>query len=301
MDWLNYHHLHYFWVVAREGGITIAAKKLHVTPPTLSVQIRDLEKSMGVRLFRKEGRNLALTEMGESVLEYANDIFSAGSELMEMVRGRPTGSPLVFRVGVKDVVPKLVAYKFLEPAMHLEHPTRLVCHEGDMDNLVASLCIHRLDVVLSDTPLNPSMKVRAYSHLLGESTVEIMGTATLTQPLRQGFPGSLDLAPMLLPMNNTVLRRSLDVWFRDHSIRPEIRGEFADSAMLKIAAKSGAGLIAVPSIIATEVQIMYALETLGSIDGIIERFYAISVERKLKHPAVIAISDVAKKGLVASV
>jgi len=289
MDWLNYHHLHYFWVVAREGGVTIAAKKLHVTPATLSVQIRDLEKSMGVRLFRKAGRNLALTEMGESVLEYANDIFSAGSELMEMVRGRPTGAPLVFRVGVKDVVPKLVAYKFLEPAMHLEHPTRLVCYEGDMDELVARLSIHRLDVVLSDTPLNPSMKVRACSHLLGESAVEVMGTSKLIKPLRRGFPASLDLAPMLLPMNNTVLRRSLDVWFGEKNIRPEIRGEFADSAMLKIAAKSGDGLIVVPSIIASEVRAMYTLETLGAIDGIMERFYAISVERKLKHPAVVAI------------
>ncbi|MDZ4850582.1 MAG: transcriptional activator NhaR [Pirellulaceae bacterium] len=301
MQWLNYHHLHYFWVVARQGGITIAAKQLHVTPATLSVQIRDLEKSMGVKLFRKEGRNLMLTEMGESVLEYANEIFAVGNELMEMVGGRPTGSPLVFRVGVKDVVPKLVAYKFLEPAMHLENRVRLVCHEGDMDELVASLCIHRLDVVLSDTPLNPSMKVRAYSHLLGESKVEIMGTSKLIRPLRRGFPASLDLAPMLLPMNNTVLRRSLDVWFRDKNIRPEIRGEFADSAMLKIAAKSGAGLIAVPSIIATEVRTMYTLETLGSIDGIMERFYAISVERKLKHPAVVAISELAKERLVSSI
>jgi len=297
MDWLNYHHLHYFWVVAREGGITIAAKRLHVTPATLSIQIRELEKSLGVKLFRKEGRNLALTETGVSILEYANDIFATGNEMMEMVRGRPTGAPLIFRVGVKDVVPKLVAYKFLEPAMHLEQPTRLVCHEGDMDDLVASLSIHRLDVVLSDTPLNPSMKVRAYSHLLGESTVEFMGTAKLIQPLRRRFPESLDLAPMLLPMNNTVLRRSLDAWFKDKSIRPDIRGEFADSAMLKIAAHSGAGLIAVPSIIAGEVRTMYKLETLGPIDGIMERIYAISVERKLKHPAVIAISDLAKQRL----
>ena len=298
MDWLNYHHLHYFWMVAREGGITSAARKLHVTPATLSVQIRDLEKSMGVRLFRKEGRNLALTEMGVSVLEYATDIFSTGSELMEMVRGRPTGAPLVFRVGIKDVLPKLVAYMFLEPALHFEHPARLVCHEGEMDDLVASLSIHRLDLVLSDTPLNPSMKVRAYSHLLGESTVEIMGTRKLVLPLRRGFPGSLNSAPMLLPMDNTVLRRSLDDWFKSKGIRPEIRGEFADSAMLKIAAQSGAGLIAVPSIIAREVRTMYQLEPLGSVDGVVERFYAISVERKLKHPAVVAISELAKQRLM---
>jgi len=181
--------------------------------------------------------------------------------------------------------------------MHLEQPTRLVCHEGDMDDLVARLSIHRLDVVFSDTPLNPSMKVRDYSLLLGESSVELMGIAKLIEPLRRGFPGSLDLAPMLLPMNNTVLRRSLDAWFKDQNIRPDIRGEFADVAMLKIAAQSGAGLIAVPSIIADEVRTMYNLETLGAIDGIVERFYAISVERKLKHPAVVAISDLAKQRL----
>lgn len=294
MNWLNYHHLHYFWTVAREGSITKAAKQLHLTSPTLSIQIRDLEKSLGVKLFIKDGRSLVLTDIGVSVLDYANDIFATGNELMEMVRGRPTNAPLYFRVGVKDILPKLVAYKFLEPALQLEKPARLVCHEGDIDDLVAGLTIHRLDMVLSDVPLNPSMKVRAYSHLLMQSNIELMGQRNLVASVRKGFPGSLDNAPVLLPMNDTVLRRSLDAWFRDREIRPLIRGEFADSAMLKIAAMAGAGLIAVPSMIVSEVQSMYKLETLGEIEGIEERFYAITVERKLKHPALLAISAAAK-------
>ncbi len=297
MDWLNYHHLLYFWTVAHEGGVTSAARILHLTPATLSTQIRDLEKSLGVKLFRKEGRTLALTEMGQSVMEYADDIFSTGKELMEMVRGRPSGSPLILRVGVKDVMPKLVAYKFLEPAMRLEPKTRLVCHEGDIDMLVASLSIHRLDLILSDTPLNPSMKVRAYSHLLGESTVEFMGTRELVAKFKKGYPGSLERAPMLLPLNNTVLRRSLDQWFSGNSLHPEICGEFEDSAMLKIAGQCGAGLMPVPSLIATEVKAMYRVESLGVAEGVLERFYAISVERKLKHPAVVAISELAQRNL----
>lgn len=297
MDWLNYHHLLYFWTVAREGGITAAAKQLHVTPATLSIQIRELEKSLGVKLFRKEGRTLALTDMGQSVMEYANDIFSTGKELMEMVRGRPTGSPLMLRVGVKDVMPKLVAYKFLEPAIRLDQKTRLICHEGDIDALVANLSVHRLDLVLSDTPLNPSIKVRAYSHLLGESTVEFMGTRDLVNKLKRGFPESLNQAPMLLPMSNTVLRRSLDQWFAENELHPDLCGEFEDSAMLKIAGQYGAGLMPVPSMIAAEVKSMYRVETLGQANGVHERFYAISVERKLKHPAVVAISDLAKRSL----
>lgn len=290
MEWLNYHHLMYFWVVAREGGVTHAARRLHVTPATLSIQIRELERSLGVQLYRKQGRGLILTEMGESVLEYANEIFATGNEMMQMVRGRPSDAPAVFRVGVKDVVPKLVAYKFLEPAMQLDPPMRLVCHEGDVDDLVASLTIHRLDVVISDTPLNPTMKVRAFSHLLGQSPIEILGTAKLVQPLRKSFPKSMDQAAMLLPMNNTVLRRSLESWFRHNNMRPQVRGEFSDSAMIKIAAKSGLGLIAVPSMIASDVCTMYKLERLGLVEGVEERFYAISVERKLKHPALVAIS-----------
>jgi LysR family transcriptional regulator, transcriptional activator of nhaA len=295
MEWLNYHHLLYFWVVAREGGISSAAKQLHVTPATLSVQIRDLEKSMGAKLFRKEGRSLALTEMGHSVMTYADDIFSSGKELMEMVRGRQSGSPMFFRVGIKDVMPKLVAYKFLEPAMRLEPHMRIVCHEGNLESLVGSLSVHRLDIVLSDTPLNPTFKVRAYSHLLGESGVEFMGTSELVTPLRKNWPHSLESVPLLLPMSNSVLRRSLDMWFEDHRIRPMIRGEFEDSAMIKIAAQTGAGLMVVPSIISQEVASMYRLVSLHQIDGIVERFYAISVERKLKHPAVVAISELAKQ------
>lgn len=297
MEWLNYHHLLYFWTVAREGSVRRASELLHVTPSTLSIQIRELEQSLGVRLFRKSGRGLALTETGEEVQRYAGDIFSLGQEMLDMVRGRPVGKPLLFRVGVKDVMPKLVAYRLLEPTLCLPESVRLVCHEGDLDHLVADLAVHKLDAVLSDTPLDPGLKVRAYSHLLGESEVVLLGTRKLVEALRKGYPGSLNEAPFLLPTQNTTLRRTLDLWFQEHQIRPDIRGEFHDSAMLKIAGRAGVGVFAVPQVIQAEVRQMYDVELLGTLAGVHERFYALTIERKLKHPAVVAISLSARRKL----
>jgi LysR family transcriptional activator of nhaA len=289
MEWLNYHHLLYFWVTAREGSMARAASQLHVTPATLSVQIRELERFMGHQLFRKSGRGLALTETGESVYRYATDIFATGEEMINAIRGNPTGAPMLFRVGVKDVMPKVVAFKFLQPALEMRDPMRLVCREGDLELLVSELSVHRLDVVLSDTPIDPTYKVRAYSHLLGESAVTLFALPEVAMELRDGFPGSLNQAPFLLPTTGTVLRRSLDQWFAEHNIKPEIRGEFDDAAMLQIAGKSGLGIIAMPTIISNEVRSMYGLEDIAQLP-IVERFYALSVERKLKHPAVVAMS-----------
>ena len=289
MNWLNYHHLQYFWAVSQEGSVAKASEKLHVTPATISIQLRDLEKQLGVKLFRKAGRGLALTEMGTAVQSYANDIFATGQELLDMVHGRPGEGPILFRVGIKDVMPKLIAYQLLEPTLQTAQEIRVACHEGDVSRLIADLAIHKLDVVLSDTPIDPSMKVKAYSHLLGESDVVLVGT--------KNFPDSLNSTPILLPMKDTVLRRSLDIWLEENQIRPQIRGEFEDSAMMKIMGKAGVGVFPVTAIISEEVQAMYRVELIAKVPGVTERFYALSVERKIKHPAVLAISEVAQKKL----
>ena len=297
MNWLNYHHLQYFWAVSQEGSVAKASEKLHVTPATISIQLRDLEKQLGVKLFRKAGRGLALTEMGTAVQSYPNDIFATGQELLDMVHGRPGEGPILFRVGIKDVMPKLIAYQLLEPTLQTAQEIRVACHEGDVGRLIADLAIHKLDVVLSDTPIDPSMKVKAYSHLLGESDVVLVGTKDLAKKVRKDFPDSLNSTPILLPMKDTVLRRSLDIWFDENQIRPQIKGEFEDSAMMKIMGKAGVGVFPVTAIISEEVQAMYRVELIAKVPGVTERFYALSVERKIKHPSVLAISEVARKKL----
>lgn len=291
MDWLNYHHLLNFWMVAREGTIQRASELLHVTPASVSVQVRQLERSLGVRLLKKQGRGLVLTEMGEQVAAYATEIFSTGRELMEMVKGRPVGRPLELRVGIREVMPKLVAYRLLQPALELAQPIRLVCQEGDMAELIADLAIHKLDVVLTDTALDPLYKVQAHSHRLGTSDVAILGTKELADKYRRNFPSSLDGAPFLLPTDVSVLRRHMDRWFSDLGLTPLVRGEFADSAMIKIAGREGLGMFAVPCIIEDEVKKIYDLSRVGIAGGIEEHFYAVSVERKIKHPGVIAIKQ----------
>jgi LysR family transcriptional regulator, transcriptional activator of nhaA len=289
MDWLNFHHLLNFWLVAREGSVQRASEVLHVTPASVSVQVRQLEKSLGVRLFDKQGRGLALTDMGKEVLQYAEEIFSTGRELMEMVKGKPVGRPIVLRVGVREVMSKLVAFQLLQPALMLAPPMQLVCHEGDMAELVADLAIHKLDVVLADTALDPLYKVQAHSYRLGTSDVSFVGSAELVRKYRGGFPGTLQGAPLLLPTTATVLRRQLDRWFYEIGLTPNIRGEFADSAMMKIAGKNGLGLFPIPSIVEEEVKKLYGLSSLGKVPGIQEQFYAVSIDRKIKHPGVLAI------------
>lgn len=291
MDWLNYHHLLSFWLVAREGSVRQASEILHVTPASVSVQVKQLERSLGVKLLNKKGRGLVLTAIGKDVAEYASEIFSTGRELMERVKGSPEGKPQVLRVGICDVMPKIVAFQLLKPALELNDSVRLICHEADMSQLVAELAIHKLDVILTDTALDPLYKVQAYSHRLGESGIVIMGTKELAQKYRRGFPGSIDGAPFLLPMDTSVLRRAMDQWFSELHLTPVIKGEFADSAMLKIAGRQGLGLFAIPISIQDEVAKIYGLYEVGVAEGLKERFYAVSVERKLKHPAVIAIRE----------
>ncbi len=294
MDWLNYHHLLNFWLVAREGSVQKASEALHVTPASVSIQVRQLEKALGVKLFRKQGRGLILTDMGEQVADYASDIFATGRELMEMIKGRPAGRPMELRVGIRDVMPKLVAFQLLQPALQLNQPIRLVCQEGDMGQLVSDLAIHKLDLVLSDTALDPLYKVQAFSHRLGESNVVIVGTADLVEKYGANFPDSLDGAPFLLPTDTSVLRRAMDQWFSDRHLTPLIQAEFADSAMLKIAGRHGMGLFAIPECILADVSHIYGLQSVGTVEGVREQFYAVSVDRKVRHPAVAAIRSAAQ-------
>ena len=297
MDWLNYHHLLYFWTVAREGTITKAAQKLHLGQPAISTQLRQLESSLSVKLFQKNGRNLELTETGRLVYRYADEIFSLGRELTDMIKGRPTGKPLRFVVGIVDVVPKLIAKRLLEPALQLPEPLRLICYEDSLERLLGELALHNVDLVLSDTPVTGAMKVRAFNHLLGESTIAVFGTKELARKYRKGFPQSLNEAPFLLQGRASAVRRSLETWLDSHDLHPLIRAEFDDSALLKVFGQAGEGLFAAPFVMKDEICRQHEVELVGEIPAIREHFYAISAERRIKHPAVLAISSAARNDI----
>jgi LysR family transcriptional activator of nhaA len=297
VDWLNYHHLLYFWMVAKEGGITPAAELLHLSQPTLSTQIQKLEKSMGVKLFDRKGRSMVLTDTGQTVFRYADEIFTLGRELTDAVRGRPSDEVMRLLVGVPDVLPKMVVHRLLQPALEMEDKVKLVCYEGKLNNLLSDLAMHKLDVVLANSRLTPDVSVRAFNHLLGQCDVTVFGTAEMAKKYKRGFPKSLSGAPMLLPTQNTNMRRSLEQWFDETDIHPEVTHEFEDSALLKVFGQAGAGMIVVPTPIADEVGRQYSLKPIGRIREVTERFYAISVERRLKHPAVLAISEAARENL----
>ncbi|KAA1259594.1 Transcriptional activator protein NhaR [Rubripirellula obstinata] len=296
-DWLNYHHLLYFWMVAKEGGITRAAELLHLSQPTLSTQIQKLEKSLGVKLFERKGRTMLLTDTGQTVFRYADEIFNLGRELTDAVRGRASDESLRLMVGIPDVLPKTMVYRLLKPVLEMEENIKLVCYEGKLNDLLSDLAMHRLDVVLANSRLTPDLNVRAFNHLLGQCDVTVLGTAEMAKKYRTKFPGSLNGAPMLLPTQNTTMRRALEQWFDDTDIRPETMHEFEDSALMKVFGQAGAGMLAVPTPLAEEIEKQYSLKTVGRIPEVTERFYAISVERRLKHPAVVTISETAKASL----
>ncbi len=297
MEWLNYHHLLYFWTVARIGSVSRASAELRLTQATVSAQLKSLEQSLGEKLFHKSGRHLVLTDTGKLVFRYAEEIFSLGQELMGTLKGRPQGRLARVNVGVTEVMPKLVAYQLIEPALKLKDPYRIICREGNNSELLAALAVHDIDVMLSDGPIDPAVNVKAFNHLLGECSVILFGAPQLAAKYRAGFPQSLDGAPFLLPTSNTTARRSLDEWFESKNIRPAIVAEFEDSALMKVFGQRGLGLFVVSSVITAEVQRQYDVKMIGRLEGVTERYYAISLDRKLKHPAVVAISDGARARL----
>ncbi len=297
MEWLNYHHLLYFWTIVREGGVSRAAAQLRLAQPTVSGQLRQFEDALGEKLLHRQGRRLVLTEVGRRVYGYADEIFTLGRELMDVVKGRPTGSPLRLHVGVADVVPKTIAYRLLAPALQLPEPVRVVCREDKADRLLGELALHELDLVIADASLSPGSGVRAFNHLLGECGTTFFAVPKLQTQYRKHFPKSLDGAPFLLPTQNTSLRRSLEQWFESQEVRPNVVGEMEDSALIKAFGQAGAGLFATPSAIEAEVQRQYGVRVVGRTDVVRERYYAISMERRLKNPAVVAISEAARERL----
>ncbi|MGZ6125910.1 MAG: transcriptional activator NhaR [Myxococcales bacterium] len=299
MEWLNYHHLLYFWVVVREGGLVPAGRVLRLSHPTLSAQVHALEERLGHKLFTRVGRKLVPTDVGRMVYRYADEIFSIGGELLEAVRGRPSGQPLRLDVGVLDAVPKLVVRRLLDPALRLAEPVRIVVHEGNYDKLLSELALHNLDIVLADAPVPAGSSVRVFSHPLGDCGVGIFGKAALARSFRRGFPRSLQGAPMLLPLEGSPLRRTLEQWFEANQLRPRVVGEFEDDALLKVFGSDGLGLFPAPLAVQREVRSRHGVVLLGQLDGVRERFYAVSVRRRLEHPAVVALTEAARTDVFA--
>ncbi len=299
MEWLNYHHLLYFWTVAREGTIARASEELRLAQPTISGQIRALEEQLGEKLFQRSGRNLVLTDIGRVVFRYADDIFATGRELMDTLRDRPTGRPVRLQVGVVDEVTKSIAYRLLEPALRLNEPVHIVCRDGAAERLLPDLATHALDLVIADAPISPGIKIKAFTHALGETPVTVFGVAKLAAPRRKNFPRSLDGAPFLVPTVGKTLRRTLDHYFDQKSIRPRVIAELDDSALLTAFGQGGAGLFVAPTVLEKEVTRQHGVVIVGRLDEVRERYYAISVERRLKHPAVVAISEAANEILMA--
>jgi LysR family transcriptional activator of nhaA len=292
---LNYQHLLYFWSVVRTGSLMRACEELALAAPTVSAQLRTLEERLGEKLLVKSGRTLVPTDVGRLVYGYANEIFGLGQELLEALDQRPSERPLKLLVGIDDVLPKEIAYRIVEPSLQMKQPVRVVCREGTLDRLVADLAVHEIDVVLSDSPVTPSLNVRAYSHALGSCNVYWMATPLLAKTLRRGFPKSLDGVPVLLPTDDTAIRRALDQWLDRQNVRPLMLGEFEDYAMLREFAREGHGFAPVPSVLEAQFRKQHGFVRIGMARGVKAEFYAISVERKIKHPAVAAMTDNARQ------
>ena len=297
---INYKHLRYFWAVAREGGVARASERLHLTPQTISGQLSLLEEHLGVDLFSRVGRNLELTDSGRLVLSYADEIFSLGGELEEVIHQLPDDRPQLFRVGVVDVVPKSIAHRVLQTALQMPEPVRMVCREASLDMLLAELAVHRLDLVLADRTIPSTISTRGFSHKLGECAVSFFATEKLKKKLKGDFPRCLDGAPILLPGSGTQLRSGIDKWLDKNRIHPRMVAEFDDSALMKVFGQEGAGVFIAPAAIEAEVEWQYQVTAIGRVDEVKERFYAISVECKVTHPVISAVVEAARESLFAS-
>lgn len=300
MRHLNYSHLHYFWAVAREGSIVAAAEMLSITPQTISGQIKMLEDSVGGELFERVGRRLVLTALGHEVFRYADEIFVIGAELANFVKGQHPQGPLPLRIGIVESMPKLIAERIIAPVLQGKQTVRLVCREASLQPLLGELATHRLDLVLSDQPMPPDVSLRAYNHTLGQSGMSFFARKGKIRVPKGDFPRCLDHAPMLLPSRDTALRRRLDQWFDTNQLAPIVIGEFNDSALMKAFGEDGFGIFAAPTAIAKEISSMYSCRVIGSTNAISEHFYAISPERRLAHPAVIALTEAARAELFES-
>ena len=294
---LNLKHLRYFWSVASHGSIARAAEALFVTPQTISGQISELEAQVGAKLFRREGRQLVLNETGRLVFSYADEMFRLGIELQDVFGGRTPGTAITVKVGVAMVVPKLLAYRVLEPVLKMSEPVRLICHEAPLVDLLADLSVHKLDVVLADVPVNPALNIRAYNHSLGESGISFFAVPEQAKVLCAGFPDSLDGSPMLMPGGGSSLRRSLEGWFERHKLEPLVVAEFEDRALMKAFGERGSGVFTSPTAVEQDVLDKYGVEVIGRTQEIKEHFYLISPERRIKHPAVTAITESARTEL----
>ena len=294
---INYKHLHYFWVVAKQGGVARASEILHLTPQTISGQINLLEDNLGQALFQRSGRNLELTEIGRFALSYADEIFSLGSELEENLRNEPAERPMLFKAGIAEVVPKTIAYRLLSPALEMQESMRIQCRENSLETLLAELALHRVDVVIADGPIPPGIDVRGYNHSLGECGISFFGKPELASDLVADFPHSLSGAPLLIPSAINRVHDRLLQWLEGLRVYPRIVGEFDDSALMKVFGQAGVGLFIAPTAIAGEVENHYGVEQVGQTDSVREQFYAISVERRISHPAVAAITEAARRWL----
>jgi LysR family transcriptional regulator, transcriptional activator of nhaA len=299
MEWLNYHHLLYFWSVAKHGTVTKASEELRLSQPTISAQIRVLEDTLDEQLFLRSGRRLVLTEVGRVVFRYAEDIFSLGNDLMGTLKGHGNDRPVRLVVGIADAVPKQLALQLLKSAFKPSQATRIVCWADKLDQLVADLAIHKLDLVIADTTMPPNIKVQVHNHLMGESGVTLFATAKLAARLRGRFPKSLESAPFLLPTSNATLRRSLDEWFVRKDFRPIVVGEFEDSGTLKAFGREGYGIFPGATVSEKETCRQYQVQVVGRPESVKQCFYALTVERQLKHPAVLAIVESAREKLLA--
>ena len=299
VEWLNYHHLFYFWTVAREGSIARASATLRLAQPTISAQITTLERALGEKLFTRTGRRLTLTSTGQMSLRYADQIFKLGRELLTTIRAQPSVRPLTLVVGITESLSKLIVYRLLQPALRLRGPVRLVCRENRLDRLLAELAVQDLDVIVSDAQAGPAVKIRAFHHFLGECGASFFATPRMAAGYSRRFPRSLDGAPFLLPHDGSPLRGALERWFAASGIRPRIVGEFDDPALLKVFAQSGVGVFAGASAFETQVRRQYGLRVIGRVEEMRERFYAITLDRKLSHPAVVAVCEAARDWLSA--
>ena len=293
---LNFQHLYYFWMVAREGGISHASNALDVSPSTISAQVGQLERAMSVKLFHRVGRNLRLTDVGHVALRYAEEIFTLGSEMSHAIRGWHTRGPVLLQVGIADAVPKLVATRLLRPALAELPEVKLLCREGRPDRLAAELALHHFDVLLLDSPLDPGLPVRTYSRPLAEWPLAFFGTPALTAERSADFPASLESAPLLVPTAGSAIRRQVDRFFEDHGIQGRLVGEFEDSGLMKTFSETGAGLFPAPAGLAQELERQHGVALLGVLDDYTVSYFAITVERHLEHPAVAAICRAGAEG-----